>query len=69
MNDFNKESKSESERRRLMMVELPNLIHRILHLSTVPFPVNDTLINENIKQIKKITDIECESISNYLKKN
>lgn len=50
---------------KLMMVELPNLIHRILHLNTT---LQKDILEENIKTIKKITNAECESALSYLEK-
>ncbi len=65
-NNFQKEQ--ELERQKLMMVELPNLIQRILHLSMIPFPISEEIVKFNIDEIKKITDAECESTLSYLEK-
>lgn len=66
MIDYEKE---EIERQRLIMVELPNLIHRIIHLSMLPLPINSIMVEKDIEQIKKITNTECESALNYLNNN
>lgn len=62
---FQKEQ--ELERQKLIMVELPNLIQRILHLSMIPFPANKEIVKRNINEIKKITNAECNSALEYLK--
>lgn len=54
------------EQERLLMVELPNLIHRILHLD-MQLPISKDIVINNIGQIKKITNAECESALSYLK--
>ena len=53
------------EQERLLMVELPNLIHRILHLN-MQLPISKDILICNIEQIKKITNAECESALSYL---
>ena len=58
-NEFQKEQ--ELERQKLLIVELPNLIQRILNLSRIPLPSSERLLEANIEQIKKITNAECES--------
>lgn len=55
------EEKIEQERQRSLYVELPVLLHKILCLSKIPLPVNKDLIKNDIEQIKKITNAECES--------
>lgn len=62
------EQNQEFERCRLTDIELPNLIHRILHLAMLSFSGNEECINTIIEKIKKITNVECESIQSYLKK-
>lgn len=62
---FQKEQ--ELERQKLIMVELPNLIQRILHLSMIPLPANKEIVKININEIKKITNAECNSALEYLK--
>ena len=54
------------EQERLLMVELPNLIHRILHLD-MQLPISQDILTNNIEQIKKITNAECKSALSYLK--
>lgn len=51
----------EHERQRLLYVELPCLLHRILRISKLPLPTNKEIVNVNVKQIKKITNAECKS--------
>lgn len=55
------EEKTEQERQKLLYVELPVLLHKILCLSKIPLPANKDLIKNDIEQIKKITNAECES--------
>lgn len=64
-NEFQKNQ--ELERQRLIMVELPNLLQKILHLSMIPFPTSEEILQANIEQIKKITNTECESALSYLR--
>ena len=59
----------EFERCRLTNIELPNLIHRILHLAMLGYSGNEEFIKITIDEIKKITNIECDSILSYLKKS
>lgn len=65
IDDFSK--KNNLELQKLLMVELPNLINRILHLSMIPLPASETIVNAYIEDIKKITNAECESALSYLK--
>ena len=60
--------KEELERQRLIMIELPNLIHKIIHLSMFPLPVNQEITELTVKDIKKITNAECENALSYLEK-
>lgn len=64
-NDFQKEQ--EYERQKLMLVELPNVIQRILRLSMIPYPTNKDLVKLSIDEIKKITNVECENALSYFK--
>lgn len=52
----------EDERVKLLYVELPNLIHRILRTSMLPLPKNKSKVNITIEEIKKIANTECESV-------
>lgn len=54
------------EQEKLLMVELPNLIHRILHLN-MQIPISKDILMCDIEQIKKITNAECKSALSYLK--
>lgn len=57
----------ELERQRLITVELPNLINRILHISMIPYPIEKEDVEMSIKDIIKITNAECKSALEYLK--
>lgn len=59
----------EFERCRLTNIELPNLIHKILHLAMLGFSGNEEFVKITISEIKKITNIECDSILSYLENN
>ena len=69
MNEEEFDQNQEFERCRLTNIELPNLIHRILHLAMLGFSGNEEFVKITINEIKKITNIECESILSYLKKS
>lgn len=68
MEENNFQQKQELERQKLIMVELPSLIQRILHLSMIPFPISEEVVRFNISEIKKITNAECEATLSYLEK-
>ena len=57
----------ELERQRLITVELPNLINRILHISMIPYPIEKEDVEMSIKDIIKITNAECKLALEYLK--
>lgn len=63
-NDFQKQQ--ECERQKLIMVDLPILLQKILHLSMIPLPINREILNLNITEIKKITNAECNNALSYL---
>ena len=50
----------EKERQKLIYVELPCLIHRILQISKVPQSGDNMILEYSINSIKKITNAECE---------
>lgn len=60
------EKELELEREKLLYVELPNLIQRIIHLSIIPLPASKEAVELEINEIKKITNAECESALSYL---
>ncbi len=62
------EQNQEFERCRLINIELPNLIHKILHLSAISSNWNKEIVKNTVEDIKKITNIECESIFSYSKR-
>lgn len=64
-NEFN--LNQELEKQRLLMVDLPSLIQKILHLSMIPLPLNNLVVNKTVEEIKKITNAECENALSYLK--
>ena len=51
----------EKERQKLLYVILPNLVHKILRMSMLPFPKSKRKIEIVIEEIKKITNAECKS--------
>lgn len=55
----------ELERQKLVAVELPNLIHRILHFTMLPYPLDRRHTELEIEEIKKITNAECKSALEY----
>jgi len=59
------QEKLEAERQKLVAVELPNLIHRILHLTMIPYPLDKRFTELEIEEIKKITNAECKSALEY----
>lgn len=59
----------EEDVEKLLKIELPNLIHRILHITIADCLGQKELMELVVKEIKKITNIECESISSYFKKS
>ena len=61
------EEELEIEKEKLLYVELPNLIQRIIHLSMIPLPASKEIVELYIEDIKKITNTECESALSYLK--
>lgn len=61
----NFQQKQELERQKLIMVELPNLIQRILHLAMIPLPSEKETIKMVVRDIKKITNTECETALGY----
>ena len=50
-----------------LYVTLPLLIREIILDSTIPYPVPKDIALMVIKEIKKITNAECESALEYLK--
>lgn len=52
----------EDERVKLLYVELPNLIHRILKTSMLPVSKNKKKVAITIEEIKKIANTECKSV-------
>ena len=50
------------ERQKLLYVELPALLHKILCLSQIPLPASKDIVESDIKEIKKITNAECEFV-------
>lgn len=51
----------EKERQKLLYVELPCLLHRILRISKLPNINSNSILNYSIDSIKKTTNAECES--------
>lgn len=65
MNNNQFQYRQELERQKLIIVELPNLIQRIIHLSMIPLPCSREIVEFNINEIKKITNGECEKALSY----
>lgn len=67
---MNKEYQEKQELKRIKLIyyELPNLIHKILQLRLMPGMCAKELLQNDIDEIKKITNAECESTLSYLKK-
>ena len=61
--------KQQNEQDELLYKELPNLIHKILTIRLMPEMFSKDLLEKDIKEIKKITNVECKSILEYLKIN
>lgn len=51
----------ESEREKLLYVELPNIIHKILKMSMLPLPRSKRKVEIIMNEIKKVTNAECQS--------
>lgn len=60
MEMYMKYDELEKERQKLIYVELPCLIHRILQISRLPQLEDNAILQYSIKSIKKITNAECE---------
>lgn len=58
----------ELKREKLLYVKLPMLIREIILDSTLPLPTCKKVVELEIEEIKKITNAECESTLDYLKK-
>lgn len=61
------EDKKKMEREKALYVELPQLINKIILNSTIPLPASKDDVSREIEEIKKITNVECESTLAYLK--
>lgn len=59
----------EFEREKRLYVKLPMLIREIIYESLIPLPTCKLIVEKEIQEIKKITNAECESALEYLKKN
>lgn len=55
-------NKTTEEYQRLLYIELPNLINKIVNTRAVPMPVIPELVQIAIDEIKKITTTECNSM-------
>lgn len=51
----------EDERIKLLYIELPNLVHRILKMSLLPLPKRKKRTEITIEEVKKVINAECES--------
>lgn len=69
MLDKNLEEKRELNREENLYKKLPMLIKEIILDSTLPLPTSKIIVEKEIEQIKKITNAECESALEILRKN
>lgn len=69
MLDKNLEEKRELNREENLYKKLPMLIKEIILDSTLPLPTWKIIVEKEIEQIKKITNAECESALEILRKN
>lgn len=69
MIDKKLEEKREIKREENLYKKLPLLIREIILDSTLPLPTIRTYVEKEIEEIKKITNAECESALELLKKN
>lgn len=69
MLDKNLEEKRELKREENLYKKLPMLIKEIILDSTLPLPTSKIIVEKEIEQIKKITNAECESALEILRKN
>ena len=68
MIDKKLEERREIKREENLYKKLPLLIREIILDSTLPLPTIWTYVEKEIEEIKKITNAECESALEYLKK-
>jgi len=65
-------AKTSEEYQKLLYVELPSLINKIVNTRAIPMPVIPELIQVAVNEIEKITTAECDCIiekyKQYLKK-
>ena len=69
MIDKKLEEAMEIKREENLYKKLPLLIKEIILDSALPLPTVRVFVENEIKQIKKITNAECESALEILKKN
>ena len=69
MIDKKLEERMKIKREDNLYKKLPLLIRQIILDSTLPLPTIRAFVENEIEEIKKITNAECESALEYLKKN
>ena len=69
MKDKKLEERREIKREENLYKKLPLLIKEIILDSTLPLPTEKVYVEKEIKEIKKITNAECESALELLRKN
>ncbi len=69
MIDKKLEERMKIKREDNLYKKLPLLIRQIILDSTLPLPTIRSFVENEIEEIKKITNAECESALEYLKKN
>ena len=69
MNCKNFEKVKEIKREESLYKKLPLLIREIILDSALPLPTAKLIVENEIEQIKKITNAECESALEFLRKN
>lgn len=71
--DINFRNEISKEYQKLLYIELPNLINRIVNTRVVPIPLIKELVPIAVNEIAKVTTVECNTIikkyENYLKKS
>lgn len=69
MIDKKLEERREIKREENLYKKLPLLIREIILDSTIPLPTAKVYVEKEIEEIKKITNAECESALELLRKN
>ena len=68
MLDKKLEERREIKREENLYKKLPLLVREIILDSALPLPTSKVIIKKEIEEVKKITNAECESALEFLKK-